>query len=297
MLKILFMETRPQYLLLSVILAFLGACMSWFYNGVFHLGYALLAGFGLVLTHISVNTLNDYFDYKSGVDLKTQVTPFSGGSGILKSGLMKPGQVLWMGIITLLLATPIGIYFVLFQGWLLLPLLIVAALCVVLYTPVILKHRWPEWSAGLGLGMLPVMGAYFAQTGTYSLPAFFAAVPSFILVHNLLLLNEFPDVEADRTAGRKTLPITMGEPKAAIVFSALTLLVYLWIIGCVVVRITPAWTLIALLTLPVAAKAIRGSLKPTDRDGQISAMSNNVIVVLVTQVLLGVGYILAAVLL
>jgi 1,4-dihydroxy-2-naphthoate octaprenyltransferase len=64
-----------------------------------------------------------------------------------------------------------------------------------------------------------------------------------------------------------------------------------------VVRITPAWTLIALLTLPVAAKAIRGSLKPTDRDGQISAMSNNVIVVLVTQVLLGVGYILAAVLL
>lgn len=295
-LKILFMETRPQYLLLSVILAFLGACMSWFYNGVFHLWYALLAGFGLVLTHISVNTLNDYFDYKSGVDLKTQVTPFSGGSGILKSGLMKPGQVLWMGIITLSLATPIGIYFVLSQGWLLLPLLIVAALCVVLYTPVILKYRWPEWSAGFGLGLLPVMGTYFAQTGSYSLPALFAAVPSFILVHNLLLLNEFPDIEADRTAGRKTLPITMGKPKAAIVFSALTLMVYLWIIGCVVARTAPAWTLIALLTLPIAVKAIRGSLKPTDMAGQISAMGSNVIVVLATQLLLGVGYILAAVL-
>src|SRR4030065_2053754 len=118
-----FLEARPQYLLLSVILAFLGTCVAWFYQDTLHLGYAFLAGFGLVLTHVSVNTLNDYFDYKSGVDLKTQVTPFSGGSGILKSGLLKPKQVLWMGIITLLLATPIGIYFVFFQGCLLLPLL------------------------------------------------------------------------------------------------------------------------------------------------------------------------------
>ena len=291
----MFQETRPQYLLLSVILAFLGTCMAWFYNGVLHLGYAFLAGFGLVLTHISVNTLNDYFDYKSGVDLKTQVTPFSGGSGILKSGLLKPEQVLWMGIITLLLATPIGIYFVFFQGLLLLPLLIVAALCVVFYSPIILKHWWPEWSAGFGLGMLPVLGAYFAQTGAYTLPAFFAAVPSFILVHNLLLLNEFPDVEADRIAGRKTLPITMGKPKAAKVFIAMTISVYFWIIGSVAVCLAPAWTLIALLTMPFAVKAIRGSLKPDDMASLLPAMSNNVLVVLATQLLLAVGYILAVV--
>jgi 1,4-dihydroxy-2-naphthoate octaprenyltransferase len=89
----------------------------------------------------------------------------------------------------------------------------------------------------------------------------------------------------------------MGKPKAAIVFSALTLLVYLWIIGSVAALITPAWTLIALLTLPFAAKAIRGSLKPSDMAGQISAMGSNVVVVLATQLLLGVGYIMAAVLL
>jgi 1,4-dihydroxy-2-naphthoate polyprenyltransferase len=278
-----------------VILAFLGTCMAWYYQGVLHLGYALLAGFGLVLTHISVNTLNDYFDYKSGIDLKTRVTPFNGGSGILKSGLLKPAQVLWMGIITLLLAVPIGIFFVLVQGWLLLPLLIVAALCVILYTPVILKHRWPEWCAGLGLGMLPVLGTYFAQTGAYPLPAFLGAVPSYILVHNLLLLNEFPDVAADSSAGRKTLPITMGKPKAAKVFTALTILVYLWIIGGVIARITPVWTLLALFTLPFAVKAIRGSLKPQDSTGMLSAMKSNVLVVLMTQLFLGLGYLLAVV--
>jgi 1,4-dihydroxy-2-naphthoate octaprenyltransferase len=114
-------------------------------------------------------------------------------------------------------------------------------------------------------------------------------------VHNLLLLNEFPDVSADRTAGRKTLPITMGKPKAAKVFAALTILVYLWIIGSVIARITPAWTLIGLLTLPFAVKAIRGSLKPDDMTSLIPAMGNNVLVVLATQLLLGVGYILAVV--
>jgi len=103
---------------------------------------------------------------------------------------------------TLVAIIPIGIYFITVKGWLLLPLLIVAALCIVLYTPFILKTWWPEWAPGAGLGILPVLGAYFVQTGTYTLPAFIVSVPSGILVHNLLLLNEFPDVAADTKAGR-----------------------------------------------------------------------------------------------
>ena len=268
--------------------------MAWYYQGTLHLGYALLAGFGLVLTHISVNTLNDYFDYKSGIDLRTKVTPFSGGSGILKAGLLKPGQVLAMGIITLLLAAPVGVYFIIVQGWLLLPLLIVAALCVIFYSPVILKHTWPEWSAGLGLGMLPVLGMYFAQTGVYSCPALLGAVPSFILVHNLLLLNEFPDVEADSSGGRKTLPITMGKKKTAKFYTAMTIFLYLWIAGCIIAGVSPIWTLLAFLTLPFAVLAMRGSFYPEDEAGIIAAMKNNVLVVLATQFLLGVGYLLAA---
>ena len=92
---------------------------------------------------------------------------------------------------------------------------------------------YPEWSAGLGLGVLPVLGAYFIQTGTYSISALLASIPSGILVHNLLLLNEFPDVESDITVKRRTLPIFVGKKKAAIFYSALTIIVYLWIIGAV----------------------------------------------------------------
>jgi len=293
-LKIWFLETRPQFLLLSVVLAFLGTCIAW-YDGAFHLGYALLAFVGLLLAHISVNVLNDYFDYRSGIDLETQRTPFSGGSGILPATLLKPRQVLWFGLVSFLLALVIGIYFVVVIGWLLLPILVVATACIFLYTPVILKTRWPEWAPGLGMGTLPVLGAYFVQTTAY-LPAIVASIPSGILVHNLLLLNESPDVEADKKAGRKTLPIVIGKKRASIVYSILTGVVYLWIIGGVVARQMPVFSLIALLTIPIAIKAIQGALKYQESDRLMPAMASNVLVVLLTQLLLGVGYLLAGVL-
>ena len=293
-LKVWFLEIRPQFLLLSVVLAFLGTCIAW-YDGFFHLGYAVLAFLGLLLAHISVNVFNDYFDYRSGIDLVTKRTPFSGGSGILPEALLKPRQVFWLGMLSFLLAAVIGIYFVIVAGWLLLPLLLVAALCILFYTPVILKRRWPEWSPGLGMGALPILGAYFVQVDAYTWPAVIASIPSGILVHNLLFLNEFPDVEADKTANRKTSPITMGMEKASIVYSVLMAAVYLWIIGWVIAGIMPIFSLIALLTVPFAIKAIQGARKHQEITRLIPAMANNVLVVLLTQLLLGIGYILATV--
>jgi 1,4-dihydroxy-2-naphthoate octaprenyltransferase len=293
-LKVWFAETRPQFLLLSVVLAFLGSAVAW-YDGYFHLGYALLAFLGLLLCHISVNVLNDYFDYKSGIDLKTKRTPFSGGSGILPAALVKPRQVLWLGLGSLILAVPIGVYFVIVAGWALLPLLVVAALCTMLYTPFLTRMGWPEWAPGVGLGFLPVLGTYFIQTGFYTAPAVIAAIPSGILVHNLLLLNEFPDIPADREAGRRTLPITIGKNGAWLIYSALTIVVYIWIVAWVIAGAMPVFSLIALLTLPFAVKAIRGGQNYDDMSRLVPAMANNIMVVLLTQLLLGVGYILAGV--
>lgn len=288
------MVIRAPFLPLSVMLAFLGTCIAW-YNGAFHLGHALLAFFGILMAHISVDVLNEYFDYKSGVDLETEKTPFSGGSGALPEGLVTEKQALWLGLGSFIIIIPIGVYFVLEKGWALLPLLLVAAFCILIYSPIILKTRWPEWAPGLGMGALPVLGAYFVQTGQFNGATIIASVPSFILVHNLLLLNEFPDVEADAKSGRKTTPITWGRKNAGIFYSVMTALVYLWIIGGVVAGQMPKFSLIALLTLPLAVKAIRGALKFEDRGSLMSAMASNVMVVLFTQLLLGIGYILARV--
>ena len=143
------------------------------------------------------------------------------------------------------------------------------------------------------MGALPVIGAYFVQTGEYNWPLVVASVPSFILVHNLLLINEFPDVEADRKGGRRTLPIAIGEAGASRFYSAMTILVYLWVIGWVIAGIMPIYCLIALLTFPFALKAIRGSMQYQDMNKLVPALANNVMVVLITQLLLGVGYIWA----
>ncbi|MGA3094017.1 MAG: prenyltransferase [Dehalococcoidales bacterium] len=290
-LKAWFLETRPQFLTLSVVLAFLGTTIAW-YNGFFYLGRALLAGFGLVLTHASVNIINDYFDYKSGIDLVTKRTPFSGGSGILPAGLLTPRQALWLGLGALIIAMPIGIYFTVTIGWQLLPLLLVAAFFIMLYSPFILKRPWPECPAGVGLGALPILGLFFVQAGAYTWQAVVAAIPSFFLVHNLLLLNEFPDAEADTKVNRKTLPLTIGKKNAAIFYSSVAIAMYAWIFAWAMARVLPAWTLLALLTLPLELKAINGAIHNDDPSKLMPGMAMNVMTVLLTQLLLGIGFVL-----
>lgn len=290
-LKVWFLETRPQFLTLSVVLAFYGTVIAW-HDGSFSLWKALLAGFGLVLTHASVNILNDYFDFRSGIDLATRRTPFSGGSGILPERLLSPRQVLWLGIAAFVLAVPIGIYFIITSGIMLLPLLLVAAFFIMLYSPFILKRPWPEWAAGAGLGALPILGLYFAQSGEYTWTAVIAAVPSALLVHNLLLLNEFPDVSADKVASRKTMPISVGQRKAGIFFSAVAIGIYVWIVAFAITGFLPLWSMLALLTLPLSLKAISGALHSDDPSRLMPGMAANVMTVLLTQVLIGIGFLI-----
>ena len=189
---------------------------------------------GLLLAHVSVNVLNDWFDFGSGIDKKTQRTPFSGGSGILPGQMMTTRQVFWLGMGAFIIIVPIGVYFVLKSGWELLPLLVVAAICILAYTPSVLEDAdLPSGRPGWASGTLPILGVFFVQTSQYTVPALIASIPSGFLVYNLLLLNEFPDVEADKTAGRRTLPITEGQKKSQPIFSATTIAVYVWVVGAV----------------------------------------------------------------
>jgi 1,4-dihydroxy-2-naphthoate polyprenyltransferase len=293
--KLYFLETRPHYLLLPVVLILVGTGIAVWQNHIYNIGYALLALVGLIFCHSSVNIINDYYDFRSGVDLKTIKTPFNGGSGLLPAGKIKSKNVLIFGLVCLIVAVPIGVFFTIVQGWQLLPLLMLGAICILFYTTVILKTHFPEWSPGVGLGLLPVLGAYFVQTGGYSWMALIGSVPSGFLVLNLLLLNEFPDADADLTARKKTLPITVGKKNAAIVYTTFVVLTYLWIVSAVITRAMPAYCLLALATLPFAYKAVRGSFGYWDLGKIIPAMGNNVIVVLLLQALLGTGYILAAI--
>jgi len=229
------------------------------------------------------------------VDLTTNRTPFNGGSGFLPLGLLKPRGVLALGLGSFGLAVPIGIYFVMQRGLSIMPLFLIGALLVLSYTTFLtrLGGGIAEAAAGLGLGTLPVIGIYYIITGEITAEALFASVPSGILVANLLLLNEIPDAEADVAGKRKTLPIILGKKKAAVVYSALTIATYVWIILGVLAGSMPAWTLLACVTLPFAFKAITGSFAHEDAGKFVAAQGANVMVVLLTQLFLGIGFILS----
>lgn len=292
--KIYFLETRPHFIILSVILIFLSTSMS-LYSGHFNPFYTVLSLIGLVLLHTSTNVLNDYYDYKSGIDLATNPTTFSGGSGIILSGKLTPQKTFWFGIISFICAIPIGIFFVFIKGWEILPIFIIGSIFVLFYTSHIAKIGMglSEISAGLGLGTLPVLGVYIILNSGFSSNAMYASIPSGVLVFNLLFLNEFPDTEADRIGGRKTIPIIIGKDKSAILYLILTSLVYVWIILGTVIKIMPLFTLIALFTIPFAITAIKGAFSHKNRVKLLKAQSSNVIVILLTQFLIGAGYILA----
>lgn len=294
-LKVWFMETRPHFLLLTVALVMLGTAMAW-HAGDFNGTYLLLGGVGLLLLHMSVNTFNDYYDYKSGIDLSTRRTPFSGGSGILPGGALSPRAVYWFALACALLTVPVAAYFLVTRGWSLLPLLVVGAVSVLFYTQHLTRWGIGEIFAGLGLGMFPVMGLFYVQHGSFTLASVIASVPSGILTYNLLFLNEFPDAEADAQGGRRHVVILLGKHKAAVLYTITTLVMYAWIAGSVAFRVMPVWALLGLLTLPQGIKALRGAWHFDDPARLVPAMAANVLVVLLTQVLMAAGYVIAAVL-
>ena len=292
-LKVWLLETRPQFLLLSVVLVLLGTAISW-HEGYFNLLKFILTLTGLLLAHSSVNILNDYFDYKSGIDLETKRTPFSGGSGILPDGLLKPKGVYIYGVGCLLAALAIGIYLTFISGWQLLPMIVLGGLVIYFYTSHLAKWLVGEFWAGLGLGILPVMGTYFVQTGRYSVEAFVASLASGFLTANLLLLNEFPDLEADKKGGRYNLVIALGPKNASRLYAGLMVMTYICIIGGVVFKLMPPLTLIGFHSIIFAFKAIKVTFKHYDNVQELlPALKANVLTVLVTNAFLALGYFLS----
>ena len=294
-LKTWFLEIRGPFLILSFVLAPIGTAIAW-HDGSFNLGYFLLAWVGAILAHVGVNVFNEYFDYKSGLDFETQKTPFSGGSGILTAGLIEPRKAYLLGAACLFVDAVIGVYFVIVQGWGLLPVIVLGGLFAYFYTPYISRWRVGEVAAGLGLGSLVVLGAYFVQTGQYTWEVIVASLAPGFLTANLLLLNELPDLEADRQVGRRNLVMALGKSRAAWLYTILLACTYLSIVLGVVFRLVPWPALIVLLTIPLARKAIQGALQHYDDVPKlVPALAANVMTILATDALLAVGYVLATV--
>ena len=219
---------RLPFLILTPACVLLGLGTAVWTAGTVSIPLAVLAFVGALCAHISVNAFNEYFDFKSGLDLTTKRTPFSGGSGTLPGNPAVAHLALRIAWITFAITGLIGVYFLYIRGLYLLPIGLLGLLIIFAYTPWLTHNALLCLIApGLGFGPLMVMGTDFVLTGAYSQTAFIASLVPFFLVNNLLLLNQFPDVEADRGIGRKHFPIIVGTRISAFVYGAFLLFTYL----------------------------------------------------------------------
>ncbi len=254
--------------------------------------YVILALVGAITAHISVNALNEYVDCRSGLDAHTTKTPFNGGSGVLPERPEMAHIALIIGLAALAVSAAIGLYFALQRGPGILLLGALGALVIVTYTPLITRQPLLCLIApGLGFGTLMVLGTHFVLTGHYSWTALVASLVPFFLVNNLLLLNQFPDAEADRGVGRRHLLIVLGARASSVVYAAFLVSTYLAIIAGVAAKLLPPMCLLGLATLLVAVPTIIGVYRHAQESPKLLPYQGlNVLLNLVTPVLVAVGF-------
>jgi 1,4-dihydroxy-2-naphthoate octaprenyltransferase len=290
-LKLLLGPMRPRFLILTPACVLVGLGTAIWTSGRVSVLYFILTLIGAIATHISVNAFNEYFDFKSGLDFMTERTPFSGGTGTLPEHPEIASPTLYVAIITLTVAGLVGAYFLYVRGVMLLPLGLVGFLIIVAYSPWVAYHPLISLIApGLGFGPLMVVGTHFVLTGHYSWIALVGSLVPFFLVNNLLLLNQFPDVDADKTIGRRNLPIILGKKTSSLIYGAFLLLTYLSIIFGVYFGYLPTASLLGLGTLVIAVPAFIGALRyAEDTKRLIPSMGLNVAINIVTPTLVAVG--------
>ena len=255
----------------------------------------LLALIGLVALHVAVNAFNEASDMKTGIDLHTERTPFSGGSGTLPSGALSIGDAVSLGIVGSAVGLTIGVFFAWRIGWWpLAPIMAFGALSVLAYTQVFARSGLGEIFAGFGLGLLPVVGSALVQRGSIGPAAWAAGIPAFLMTFNLLFLNEFPDEQADRRGGRRNLVLLLGRPLAARVFALAAVATPVSIAAAVFIDALPPLALAGVLPSLFVVPAIRWALTQPQEPVPIPCLAGNVVWNLATNFTIALALVVAA---
>jgi 1,4-dihydroxy-2-naphthoate octaprenyltransferase len=289
--KVVFLSMRLPFLILTFVCVFLAASTVVASQSVVSLPMLMLALFGALLAHVSVNTLNEYFDFKSGLDFETVKTPFSGGSGALPQSPEMLSTVLTVGVTSSIVLFMIGSFFVWQYGTGIIPIGIIGLVLIATYTSWV--NRYPFIcliAPGFGFGFLMVAGTQFVLMGEYITLSWLVAVIPFFLVNNLLLLNQYPDIQADRNAGRNHFPIAYGVDRSTIIYGFFSLSTVVTIVVYVLMDYLPVLSLIALIPMPLAVFSLYGAAKHGAAIGSHPQyLGANVAVTILTIFLLGVS--------
>lgn len=296
-LSTLMLSARLPFLILAPVSVLLGISTAYYGHTDISVLHIILILVAALSAHISVNAFNEYADFRSGLDLRTQRTPFSGGSGGLVNNPSARNAVLAMAIVTLWITIVIGWYFIYLRGSTLVWLGLMGLALVVAYTPWLNRYPWLCWMApGLGFGPVMVIGTHIALGAELSVLVVLVSSLPMVLANNLLLLNQFPDIEADKAAGRCHIPIKYGREFSLRVYSVSSLTVAgVVLIGYVLgyLPVLSLWVVVPLVLTLSIANSLRSRLQQ-DLNTSLPFLGRNVLVTIVTPVLMGAALLLMA---
>jgi 1,4-dihydroxy-2-naphthoate octaprenyltransferase len=277
-----------------------GAALAYYDTGVFQWGLFLVTFFGGIFAHAGANLANDYFDHKTTDDeVNLHSTPFSGGSRMIQNKIISPRGIITGAFVCWAFALAGGIYLtIVTPGYWVLILAGAGFVGGFFYTATryaFSYNRIGELMILINFGILPVMGAYFVQTGTFSWLSFWASFPIGFLITAILYINQYPDYEADKSVGKNHLVATLGKERAKIGYYFLIFGNYAIIVLAVIfARLTP-FALAALLTLPIALKTVKIFSQNFDKFKElIPAQAGTIQVHMLTGLLMSAGVIVGA---
>ena len=249
------MEMFEPTLLYGLFLAILGAAASVYY-GHFSFMYTVLVVIGVVLAQMSVNVISDYFDYSSGLDkelVRKKSGQLGGGSSFLAEGLIKPRYTLAAGVAAFLIAASIGVY-ILYVRIELLPILVIAALTILLYAKYVKKVPYLAEPLCTINYTLIALGSFIAVSGMYQLPynVLFYFIPAGIMLGgNALFVNEIPDAAIDKKYGVKHSAVMLKTSKnIGLYYLSFQLIAYAILAIGIALGSVPLFSLLCIVTLP-----------------------------------------------
>lgn len=292
-----FKAVRAPFFTASIIPVLVGSSVVLATHEGWSTAYFFLTLIGVICVQAGTNLANDYYDYRSSNDvINRNRSPFNGGSATLVEGVFQPTEIKLAFTVFFAISWVIALFLALKVGW---PVIIIAIFGVLsgyYYSapPLYLASRGVgEFFVGLNFGTLVVMGAYFVQAGSFTIEAFYASLPIALLISAVLMINQFPDYEADKMVGKNTLVVRFGKKKGVNLYIAMVALAYFLILLGPFLGLMPMTAFLALLPIFLAVKGIR--ILIANYDAPRALLPANAITIklhLFTGILLALGYFL-----
>ena len=248
--QIWWLAIRPRTLPAAASGVVMGSALAWMDHS-FHILAALAALCVALLLQIGSNVANDVYDFERGADTSERHGPLRvTQAGLLTPAKMKRGMWIIFGFSALF-----GLYLDLLHGWLVIVLGLAAIVSAIAYT----GGPFPLGYYGLGdlfvfifFGLMCVAGTYYVQTGSVSAAAWWMSVPIGLMITDILVVNNLRDLDSDRSAGKHTLAVLVGERWTRIQYVSFMIVSFLSLPVLIWLGVLPVFTLLAWLSLPLA---------------------------------------------